>query len=186
MNNLCIIKIVITFFDNHPWILSFLGVIISARIAIYVMSKNYNDADKREDRRKKDNDDIEMMRAQFRIRDVIKSSETLMYFLMFDINDDNSLLDPKIISDLKESTNNFNEQLKSNKEAKIYNVELYRELIDITSKMIDEVEFFRRELCTNKYIKSNDASGYLKNIIEVGKGYLKQKELFKSDDELKM
>lgn len=178
MNNLCIIKIVITFFDNHPWISNFLGIIISAIIAIVVMKNNHQDADKREDKRKKDNDDIEMMRAQLRIRDVVKSSETLMYFLMFDVNNDNSLLNPKIISDLKESTNNFNQQLKSNKEAKIYNVELFRELIDITSKMIDDVEFFRRELYTNKYIKSNDASGYLKNIIEVGKGYLKQKELY--------
>lgn len=181
----CIERLV-NIIDLHPWIANLIGILLSAIVAIGVMRKNHQDADKREDKRKKNNDDIEMMRAQFRIRDVVKSCETLMYFLMFDVNNDNSLLNPKIISGLKESTNNFNQQLKSNKEAKIYNVELYRELIDITSKMIDEVEIFRRGLCTNKYIKSNDASGYLKNIIEVGKGYLKQKELFKSDDELKM
>lgn len=167
-------------------LIGFLSIISAAGVAIYVMNKNHKDADKREEKRRKDNDDIEMMRAQFRIRDVIKSSKTLKYFLIFDFNVDNSVLNPKIISDLKESTNNFNQQLKSNKEAKIYNTELYRELIDITSKMIDEVESFRRELFTNKYIKAENSSIYLENIIEIGKDYLQQKELFKSDDELRL
>ncbi|TDM24330.1 hypothetical protein [Macrococcoides canis] len=182
----CIERLV-NIIDLHPWIANLIGILLSALVAIGVMKKNHQDADIRDDKRKKDNDNIEIRKAQFRILDAIRTCHVYYATFTFDYNDnENDVLDFKHIENIKNIVDDMNDSLKLNKEVAIHDIDMYIKLTETTTKMLDDIAVIQRLLNSKTLWKNAGIIESLKSINNKGYEYLKNNSVFDFNQDLKV
>ncbi|TDM43458.1 hypothetical protein ETI09_03540 [Macrococcoides canis] len=170
--------------DFHPWIANLCGIFISAGVAIYVMNKNHKDTDARDDKRKRDNDNIEIRKAQFRILDAVRTCQVYYITISVEYNE-NDILDHKYINNLRNVVSDINDSLKLNKEISIYDIEAYKEITETTSKMLDDIAVIQQLIDSKMVVKDKLILESLKRVNNKGFEYLDKNSVFKFNRDLK-
>lgn len=158
-------------------LIGFLSIISAAGVAIYVMNKNHKDADKREEKRRKDNDYIEIRKAQFRILDAVRTCHVYYATVSFDFSE-NNILDYKQIDTIKDIVNDMNDSLKLNKEIEMYDIDVYIKLTETTTQMLDTIAIYQRLISSKMVVKDKIILDLLEKVNKKGYEYLKENAVF--------
>lgn len=160
-------------------IFSFLGIVIAASVAIYVMNKNHKDGDEKEKRKQEALDAIQFRKAVERVQEAVLLSGS-HYDAMKSISIGSTMgaVTPLLLKQFEEIEIN----LKDNKNLQFYDEMMYIKILTVSKSMLEQIFVFNLFLTTTNKImllqQDRVIKESLKNITDIGTTFL-DKENFK-------